>query len=92
MTKERKNLNTKVSALSDFDFEIQDEVQHNELLTMVRTVSKSDSKAIEELCSKGDKLQGEEKNLLREAWRQDVVERLEYERDQSKSGMSVSIP
>ena len=86
VVKEKKNLSVKVSALAAYVFNVDDEAQHDELLTLVRSVTHG-SKAIEELCGRGDKLLGEGRNLLREAWRQDVIERLEYERDQSKSGM-----
>ena len=82
------NVNTKLSRLAEFDFDV-DEMQHNELLTMVGSVNRSGSKAIEELCSRGDELLGEGKNLLKEAWRQDVIERLEYEK--SKSGICILI-
>ena len=83
--KERKLLSAKVSALTPYNFEVKDK-QHAELLELVRTVHKKGSSAIEELCKKGDKVLGQEQNMLRQAWRQDVIERLEYERDQTKSG------
>ena len=76
-----------MSALATYDFNVDDEAQHDELLTLVRSVFTHGSKAIEDLCGRGDKLLGEGRNLLREARRQDVIEHLEYERDQSKSGM-----
>ena len=60
--------------------------QHSELLQIVRTVNRQGSKAIDELCSRGDQLLGEENNPLRDVWHQDVVERLEYEKDQRKAG------
>ena len=53
---------------------------------MVRTVNRQGSKAIDELCARGDQLLGEENNPLRDVWHQDVVERLEYEKDQHKAG------
>ena len=90
VVKEKKNLSAKVSALAAYDFNVDDEAQHDELLKLVRSVNTHGSKAIEELCGRGDKLLGEGRNLLREAWRQDVIERLDYERDQSKSGMQLN--
>ena len=83
--KERKNLSSKLSALTPFDLEV-DDAQHDELLQIVHSVQKSGSKAIEELCTRGDAVLGEEHNLLREAWKQDVIERIDYDADQSKSG------
>ena len=44
-----------------------------------------DSKAVHELIAEGDRILGEGQNALGEAWEQDVVERLEYERDQAQS-------
>ena len=38
------------------------------------------------LIAEGDRILGEDGNALREAWEQDVIERLEYERDQAKAG------
>ena len=46
-----------------------------------------DSKTVHELITEGDRILGEGQNALWEAWEQDVVERLEYERDQAKAGM-----
>ncbi len=39
---------------------------------------------IDDIIKEGDEVLGED-NLLRDAWRQDVTERLEYERDQCKA-------
>ena len=39
-----------------------------------------------ELCAEGDRLLGVDNNPLKEVWHQDVIERLEYEKDQRKSG------
>ena len=85
VTKERKNLNSRLSALAPFNLEV-DFAQHSELLQIVRCIQKKDSKAIEELCARGDQVLGQENNLLREAWKQDVIERHDFEKDQSKSG------
>lgn len=41
---------------------------------------------INELCGRGDSLLSIDCNPLREAWKQDVIERLQYTRDQTKNG------
>ena len=82
------NLAAKLSKVAHFDCDISDK-QHTELLEVVRSMSKNGSKAIEELCAEGDRLLGVDNNSLREVWHQDVVERLECEKDQRKSGMLV---
>jgi hypothetical protein len=56
--------------------------QHSELLRAVTAISK-DSCAIEKLCSEAVEVLGGENNLLREAWRQDVREHIQFEKDQS---------
>ena len=55
-----------MSALAAYVFNVDDEAQHDELLTLVRFVNTHGSKAIEEICGRGDKLLGEGRNLLRE--------------------------
>lgn len=80
----------KLSKVAHFDCDISDK-QHTELLELVRSVNKEGSKAIEELCAEGDHLLGIDNNPLREVWHQDVVERLEYEKDQRKSGMLLTV-
>ena len=57
------------------------------MLKLVKELNKN-SKAVEELCKHGDKILGTGNNLLRAAWQQDVIERLEYEKDKSSSGMN----
>jgi hypothetical protein len=74
-----------LSSVTDIEYNLNK--QHAELLEIVRSVNHKGSKAIEELCSRGDQLISSECNPLREVWRQDVVERIEYERDQRKNGM-----
>lgn len=85
VTKERKNLNSRLSALAPFNLEV-DFTQRSELLQIVRCILKKDSKAIEELCARGDQVIGQENNLPREAWKQDVIDHHDFENDQSKSG------
>ena len=86
LSKERKNLNAKLSILLDpFDFDLKDK-QHSELMEIVRTVHKKGAKTIEDLCARGEQVLGQDNNLLREAWKQDVLDRLDYEKDQHKSG------
>ncbi len=72
----------KVSTLTQFDCDLKDK-QHAELLQLVH---KNGTKTIEELCAKGERLLGQDNNLSRKAWHQDVVERLEFEKDQWRSG------
>ena len=85
VSKERKNLAAKLPSVMNLDYNLNDK-QHSELLQIVRTVNRQGSKAIDELCCRGDQLLGEENNPLRDVWHQDVVERLEYEKDQHKAG------
>ena len=49
------------------------------------------SEAVQELIIEGDRVLGEEKNALRQAWQQDVTECLEYDRDQTKVGVCVCV-
>ena len=90
LSKERKNLTTELSHVRDFDYNLNDKQHTAELLEIVRSVNQKGSHVIEELCSKGDQVLSNECNPLREVWLQDVIERLEYERDQRKNGMSFS--
>lgn len=85
LSKERKNFAAKLLSITHLDYDLNDK-QHAEILEIVRSVNRRGSAVIEELCSKGDQLLSNECNPLREVWRQDVIERLEYERDQRKTG------
>ena len=58
---------------------------NTEILQLISSMK--DSKTVHELITEGDPILGEGQNALREAWEQDVVERLEYKRDQAKAGM-----
>ncbi len=49
-------------------------------------------KVIEELISRGDEVESQGSNLLRESWEQDVQERLLYEQDQAKFGKFFFVP
>ena len=84
IAKDRQNLSAKL-AHSPLIYNIADK-QHHELLNTVRAIHEKGSKAVEQLCSRGDVL-GEGKNVLREAWEEDVCERLDYEKDQARSGI-----
>ena len=84
--KDRQNLAAKLSRVAHFDCDVSDK-QHSELLDLVRAINKNGSKAIDDLCSEGEKVLGVDNSPLRDVWYQDVVERLEYERDQKKTGM-----
>ena len=75
---ERKNFAQKLKKLEPFDCQIS-EKQDSELLQIVSQIDKKGSKAIDEIIKEGDRVLGED-NLLRDAWRQDVTERLEYEK------------
>lgn len=89
ITKDRKNLSAKLAATpTHFNFNVNDK-QHCEILDLVQAIEKKGSKTVEELCSQGDAVLGQDNNLLREAWRQDVKERLDYEKDQAKSGKHI---
>ena len=82
---ERKQLMMKMTANTVFDCELNDK-QHAEMLQVVRELNRN-ARAIDDLCAEGDRLLGSTDNLLRAAWHQDVIERLEFERDQAKSGI-----
>lgn len=82
--KDRSKMAAKLAKVEHFDVDVNDK-QHTELLELVRSINTSGNEAIEELCSEGDHVLGEN-NPLRDVWYQDVVERFEYERDQRKSG------
>ena len=58
--------------------------QHAEIVQLVTTVNHSE--AVWQLIVEGDRVLGEDHNALRQAWEQDVTERLEYEQDQNKTG------
>ena len=79
----KKNLQAKVDALKAYDCDLN-EKQHSELLRAITAINR-DSRAIEQLCSEADKVLGDNNNLLRAAWQQDVTERLQFEKDQSTS-------
>ena len=92
-TAERKQLISKVNHLTRFDCEVS-EKQHDELLKMVTSINDKGSKALKELIAEGEnrlelqpnQSQPLESNLLKESWKQDVLERLSFEKDQQKSG------
>ena len=79
--KDRQNLAAKLAKVAHFDCDLSDK-QHTELLELVRSVDKNGSRVVEELYAEGDRLP--DNNPLKEVWHQDVIERLEYEKDQSK--------
>ena len=81
--KESKNLSAKLSAQS-LSFKVNDR-QHHELLEITRAIHRNGSNAVEELCARGDQL-GAEHNALRAAWKEDVQDWLDFEKDQSKCG------
>lgn len=81
---ERKNMAQKIKKLQPFDCEVNDK-QNYELVQLVSEVRKNGSKAVDELLKESDEILGND-NVLRDAWRQDVSERLEFEKDQQNSG------
>ena len=85
---DRKNLTRKLNRLQPFDCDVSDE-QHAEPLDFVSSVYKNGSKVIKELIEEDNWILGD-KNVLKDPWHQDIVERLDYERDQQRSGMSKS--
>ena len=59
-------------------------LQHDELLKMVTSINDKGSKTLKELIAEGEN-RLEESNLLKESWKQDVLERLSL-KDQQNSG------
>ena len=80
---QRKQSIKKLKKLDKFTCDVGDK-QHAEILQLVSSVK--DSKAVQELLAEGDCVLGEQHNALRQAWQQDVHERLDYEKDQHKAG------
>ena len=89
ISQERIRLQMKIDKLQPYDCNLKD-TQHAEMLKLVASVNK-DSHTIEELCGRGDDVLGSDKNLLRAAWKQEVVDRLEYEKDQSRTGTCTAL-
>ena len=84
---ERKNLVQKLNKLQPFECSINDR-QHSELLQVVSAIQNKGSAAVNQLICDGEAMLGADNNILKDAWQQDVIERLDYERDQSQSGNS----
>lgn len=84
---ERKNLVQKLNKLQPFECSINDR-QHSELLQVVSAIQNKGSAAVRQLICEGEAMLGADNNVLKDAWQQDVIERLDYERDQSQSGNS----
>ena len=84
---QRKQYARKLKKLGKFDCDVSDK-QHEELVQLVSVASKSE--CVQELLAEGDRILGEDNNCLKQAWQQDVTERLEYERDQSRAGEYVT--
>lgn len=82
---ERKRLQAKVHDLEPYNCVLSDK-QHIEMLKLVKELKKN-SEAVRDLYKQADEGLGAENNLLRAAWEQDVIERLDYEKDQSSSGI-----
>lgn len=80
---QRKQSIKKLKKFDKYTCDVSDK-QHSEILQLVSSVK--DSKAVQELIAEGDRVLGEEQNALRQAWQQDVSERLDYEKDQTKAG------
>ena len=73
----------KIKKLQPFDCEVNDK-QNYKLLNLVSEVCKKGSKAVDELRKESDQILGKD-NVLRDAWQQDISERLEFENDQHNS-------
>ena len=80
------NLASRLSHVrAELDYDVNDK-QHAELLEIVSSVNTKGKEVIDDICGKGDELLSTEYNPLREVWKQDVVDRLQYMRDQKKNG------
>lgn len=79
---EKRQLFVKVNCIESDDYNLNDK-QHNELLQIVKEIQRKGSESIKELIKKGQQAQG---NMLEEAWKQDVMDRIEFEKDQRKAG------
>ena len=75
----------KLNKLQPFECNINDR-QHNELIQLVSAIQNKDSATVNQLISEGESMLGADNNILKDAWQQDVIERLHFEKDQSKSG------
>ena len=84
MTMERNSLVRQLKQLTPFECDVSDK-QHSELLQMVALIHKKGTKVIDQLIEEGKHFLGED-SVLKDSWRQDVVERLQYEEDQHRSG------
>lgn len=82
---ERKNLGQKLSKLQPFDCNINDR-QHSELLQIVSAIQSKGSASVQQLICEGESMLGEDNNILKDAWHQDVIERIQFEKDQGRSG------
>ena len=83
---ERKNLGQKLSRLQPFECNVNEQ-QHEKLLQLVSAIHEKVSASVDELIMEGERALGTDNNILRDAWWQDVLERLEFEKDQRRSGM-----
>ena len=90
MIEERKNLTQKLHKLQPFDCKINDR-QHEELLQLVSGIqsTRKGSASVNQLIYEAEQVLGTDNNVLRDAWQQDVLERLHFDEDQRKSGMVV---
>jgi len=82
---ERKCLQGKVHDLEPYNCVISD-IQYVEMLKLVKELNKG-SESVRDLCKRGDEVLGAENNLFQAVWQQDVNDRLEFEKDQSSSGI-----
>ena len=86
---ERKNLVQKLNKLQPFECYINDR-QHNELIQLVSAIQIKGSATINQLISEGESMLGADSNILKDAWQQDVIERLHFEKDQRGAGINTS--
>ena len=80
---EKRQLFAKVN-IESYDYNLNDK-QHNELLQIVKEIQKKGSKSIQELIQKGEQAIRSDGNILKEAWQQDVIEHIEFEKDQRQA-------
>ena len=86
---ERKNLVQKLNKLQPFECYINDR-QHNELIQLVSAIQIKGSATVNQLISEGESMLGADSNILKDAWQQDVIERLHFEKDQRGAGINTS--
>lgn len=83
---EAKKDSSKAQVLQQYDVNVN-EATNEELLTIVSTIQQHTKKELEQMLSEAD--QAGKGDTLRAVWRQDVMERLSFDRDQQRNGENV---